>query len=937
VKSEHWERVAALFDEATKLGPAEREDLLSSLADDGLRNELRSLLDAHEGRGAFDELKEYVTGPGAEQLLQLQPGDEVGPYRILREIATGGMATVYLAEDLKHERQVAVKVLGPVLAAVLGAERFAHEIMTTARLQHPHILPLLDSGQAEGLPYYVMPYIEGETLRERLNRETQLGVEDAVRIAVEVADALDYAHRNEVVHRDIKPENILLHDGRPLVADFGIALAVTAAATGRTTEAGLLLGTPHYMSPEQATAQKDLTHRSDIYSLGCVLYEMLAGEPPHTGNSTQEIIRRIVTDEPRPISELRKSAPHNVAAATAKSLEKLPADRFASARGFARALEDPSFTTPVTRVDPRFGSPPARRHRLTAGLAMLAAVAVAAAAWGWLRVSGDAAPRPTVEFHLEPPAPGMYFGSGLALSPDGRRLVTEVLIEDGWALYQRDLDARDWQVVQGTGRATGPFFSPDGAWLAYFSSRERAIKKVPVGGGPSQTIVRAAWMGGASWGPDGTIVFQTKVDPSTASPPGLFRVSADGGELQRVTLADSTIPPIHGSPRWLPGGEVLLFKSGISPPFVWAVVPESGEAARLTAGMSPASDRSDRLTYVTLEGTLMVQSFDPGTLTLEGSPRPIAEGISIGMGGFAPYSVARDGSVAYLAPSERGTRLLLVDRQGASRAVFSPGIGSSIGAPRFSPTGDRIAFARDGDIWIYSLAQDAARRLSFEDGQAGDPAWSSDGRFVAYSVDGAGDESPASVYLRAADGTGEAEVIVTGEADLWEVDFAPGDTQVVVFSVDNIHTASVGGSGSGSGPVPLMETGAFLAHGTLSPDGRWLAYRSNESGVNEVYVRSYPDMGPATVISAGGGNAPAWSGDGSEIFYWSRGRMNVASVRIEGGTIAVVDRAELFHAGPFQQEWNRNFDVHPRGNQFVMVSRPENRIVWRVNALADRP
>src|SRR5487761_2656816 len=228
-------------------------------------------------------------------------------YRIERELGQGGMATVYLAEDLKHHRQVAIKVLKPELAAVLGADRFVQEITTTAQLQHPHILPLFDSGSADGFLYYVMPYVEGETLRSKLDRETQLGIDEAVKIAVEVADALDYAHRHGVVHRDIKPENILLHDGRPMVADFGIALALSAAAGGRMTETGLSLGTPHYMSPEQATAERTITNRSDIYSLASVLYEMLTGQPPHLGGSAQQIIMKIVTEQAAPVTQMRKS------------------------------------------------------------------------------------------------------------------------------------------------------------------------------------------------------------------------------------------------------------------------------------------------------------------------------------------------------------------------------------------------------------------------------------------------------------------------------------------------------------------------------------------------------------------------------------------------------------------------------------------------------
>jgi eukaryotic-like serine/threonine-protein kinase len=286
-------------------------------------------------------------------------------YRLERQLGQGGMATVYLAEDLKHHRPVAIKVLRPELAAVLGAERFVQEIQTTAALQHPHILPLFDSGQADGFLYYVMPYIEGETLRTRLDREKQLGIDEAVKITREVADALDYAHRHGVIHRDIKPENILLHDGRPMVADFGIALALSAAAGGRMTETGMSLGTPHYMSPEQATADRDITARSDIYSLASVLYEMLTGEPPHMGTSAQQIIMKIVTDTARPVTELRKSVPPNVAAAVAQALEKLPADRSRAPRPLPTRWRIAASRAPPGPVTPR-GSPAAcvaRSHR----------------------------------------------------------------------------------------------------------------------------------------------------------------------------------------------------------------------------------------------------------------------------------------------------------------------------------------------------------------------------------------------------------------------------------------------------------------------------------------------------------------------------------------------------------------------------------------------
>ena len=265
-----------------------------------------------------------------------------GHYHIERELGEGGMATVYLAHDLKHDRQVALKVLKPELASIVGGERFLAEITTTANLQHPHILPLHDSGDADGFLYYVMPYVEGESLRQRLDREHQLPVGEAVRIATSVAEALDYAHRQGVVHRDIKPANILLQDGMPVVSDFGIALAISSGGGHRLTETGLSLGTPHYMSPEQATGDANVRGTTDVYALGCVLYEMLAGEPPYTGSTPQAILGRIIAADAPSIRQERK-APANVDAAIRKALEKIPADRFESAGEMARALRDPLF------------------------------------------------------------------------------------------------------------------------------------------------------------------------------------------------------------------------------------------------------------------------------------------------------------------------------------------------------------------------------------------------------------------------------------------------------------------------------------------------------------------------------------------------------------------------------------------------------------------
>ncbi|HEU5357682.1 MAG TPA: protein kinase, partial [Gemmatimonadales bacterium] len=480
-------------------------------------------------------------------------------YRIERELGAGGMATVYLAQDVRHDRKVAVKVLRPELAAVIGAERFVVEIKTTAQLQHPHILPLFDSGEAEGFLYYVMPYVEGETLRDTLNRETQLGIDEAVRITVAVADALDYAHRHGVIHRDIKPENILLHDGRPMVADFGIALALSAAAGGRMTETGMSLGTPHYMSPEQATADKEITGRSDIYSLASMLYEMLTGNPPHTGASAQQIIMKIIAEPAQPVTAYRKSVPPNVAAAVARALEKLPADRFQTAKAFAEALGDPGFR--ATGADATVGASARRSRGAVAALGGAVVVLAALALWGWLRP----APLHPVRRYALGMAAGQAIRSGvigvnIAVSPDGSKLVyVGADTGQGTQLWLRDRDRLDATPIPGTAGATNPFFSPTGDRIAFSIGVQYDLRVVSVAGGPATTLATMGPQsaGGGTWSAAGYIYED--------SPGGLSRVPAAGGTPHLAVPLDSAAGEIgYAWPAALPNGRGLLFRRRLS-------------------------------------------------------------------------------------------------------------------------------------------------------------------------------------------------------------------------------------------------------------------------------------------------------------------------------------------------------------------------------------
>ena len=479
-----------------------------------------------------------------------------GRYRIDGELGKGGMATVFLADDLKHERKVALKVLEPELAAVVGAERFLAEIRTTANLQHPNILPLFDSGEADGLLFYVMPYVRGESLRDRLDRDQQLPVADAVRMVTSVAEALDYAHRQGVIHRDIKPANVLLQDGKPMVSDFGIALAVGSAGHDRLTETGLSLGTPSYMSPEQATGSRTIGARADVYALACVLYECLAGEPPFTASTPQAVLGRIVTGEAEPVSRHRPGVPANVESAITRGLEKVPADRFASAKDFAVALADAAF---------RYGSDemgPVGHARRTVLLASAVAALVVGVGLGWLMGRG-ALLQPDLRYGAFdlPLQVGQRVGSPVAISPDGTRLayVTEIDGGDRAELWIRDRSEPEATIVLERDLLETPVFSPDGervAVVAWDQDRVWRIVSLAVdgrdvatvlGGGSADRVLRGNNRMGLAWGEDGYLY--------TGSGAGLVRIPEGGGAPELVTRADTEAGEVgHYSPSALPAG-----------------------------------------------------------------------------------------------------------------------------------------------------------------------------------------------------------------------------------------------------------------------------------------------------------------------------------------------------------------------------------------------
>jgi tRNA A-37 threonylcarbamoyl transferase component Bud32 len=849
-----------------------------------------------------------------------------GRYRIEGDGASllgqGGMATVYLAHDVKHDRKVALKVLRPELAAVLGAERFLQEIKTTANLQHPHILPLHDSGEVDGTVFYVMPFVEGESLRDRLAREKQLPVEEAVRIAREVASALDYAHRHGVIHRDIKPENILLHDGQALVADFGIALAASSVGGSRMTETGMSLGTPHYMSPEQAMGEREITVRSDVYALGCVLYEMLTGEPPFTGPTAQAIVAKVMTAEPAGLTLQRKTVPPHVEAAVLTALEKLPADRFASAAEFSAALGNPGFVAKGAVVTAQVVS--RRRHSAVVVVAFVVLAGVAL--WGWFR-SPASAPRTVMRFEVVLPASEQLYEAPLPLmdiAPDGSGFVYVGMGPQGRRLYWRGFNRFANRPLVGTEDAENPFFSPDGAWVGY-RARNRMYKISMAGGAPQEIL---SWpFTGAEWGADGRIIFGGGGDST-----GLFEVSADGGTPKRITTVDAAKGELdHRSPCLLPGGRHAVFEvTTTSTTRIAAVDLANGAITYLTEGRYPSYAPSGHLVYMTRNGPRVI-GFDPKRLVVRGSESPVEPDGSPSGDPMSEVHVSANGTLAYLTRDANRRLMVEVDRLGRER-VLSPDL-RGYDSPRYSPDGKRLAVRiQDSEgfhIWIFDFARGTSLRLTF-DRSSYYPEWTPDGLRIAYpsTVDG-----ETGIWWKSAGGGGAAERFYDPPQAQWESSWSRSGRYVVIRQNDSVTGRDLWlVSLPDRKPTPLLVTPASEHSPALSPDGRYLAYVSNATGRAEVYVRTVPDSSGTWLVSESGGGEPRWSANGRELFY--RAGEAIMSVGFQAQPTVAFGKRDTVFAGAYVPNPNHsNFDVHPSGDRFVMVrmSEGERRAVIVMN------
>ena len=839
-----------------------------------------------------------------------------GRYAIERELGEGGMATVYLADDIKHERKVALKVLKPELAAVVGAERFLAEIKVTANLQHPNILPLHDSGEADSFLFYVMPYVEGDTLKDRLAREGQLPVNDAVAIAKDIAEALQAAHEQGVIHRDIKPGNVLISRGKPLISDFGIALALSSAGAGeRLTETGLSLGTPYYMSPEQATGDQAVGASTDTYALGCVLYEMLVGEPPYAGSSAQAVLGRIIAGKHISATEERPSVPANVDGAIRKALEKLPADRFVGAQDFGKALADPGFRH---GVEVATGTAAGRGQwtPLAISLGALALVFGVVAAWSFLRPQ---TPMPVERFESpfrdaqEPTGMG---GGDFALSPDGSMLVyrgpgEQSGVDQLWVRRWEDLDATP---IRGTDGGIQTSVSPDGQGVVF--NGENEIKVVSLGGGPVRTLTSGRW---PHWGPDGYVY-------ATVDSGFIVRVPSTGGPAEPVTQsAEGDVA--HVLNDVLPGAAGALLTVNLGDGFETRVLRLStGEMERLTGGWYVRYSPTGHIVYLTEDFVLMAARFDPEAMELIGSPVALWESVQ-------GFSISDTGKLFYTGV--RGTlgfgrySPVWVDREGASREI-DPGWLLEGQAQRFSlaiaPEGGRLVVSSAGpdgvDLWIKELDSGPLTRLTTVGGV--NATWSPDGQYLLFASNR--DDMNALWTIRA-DGSGDAQLVLDDERGIFEGEYSP-DGDWLVYRVDpptyvlgnpDVYAIRPGVDSVGT---PLLASEFLEWEATISPDGRWLAYTSDRGGRRDVYVLPFPDGSARYPVSTEGGRAPLWAKRGSELFFRNASN-ELVSARFSDsdGTFDVIERTTLFALDGYLSSTGgfRMYDVTTDGQSFVML------------------
>jgi Tol biopolymer transport system component/predicted Ser/Thr protein kinase len=854
---------------------------------------------------------------GRHNPMQLEPGSRLGPYEITARLGAGGMGEVFQALDTRLDRSVAIKILPDELAESAQFKlRFEREAKMISQLNHPNICTLYDVGEN----YLVMELLDGESLADRIAKGP-LPLTEALRYGIQIAEALDRAHRQGVIHRDLKPGNVMLTKSGAKLLDFGLAKAAVVDISHEdltqhralTTE-GTILGTFQYMAPEQLEGA-EAGGRTDIFALGCVLYEMVTGKRAFDGKTKTSLIAAIVSGVPRRVSEIQPLTPPGLEHVISRCLEKDPDDRWQSAHDIAEELKWINTAGSQAGLAAPLTMRRKTRERLAWSLLPVVALFAIAATWGLLKWR---APQPAaIESAITAP-PNMRVslenGAGV-IAPDGSMLV--LVTEDvqaNRALAVRPLNADAFRSLTGTEGASYPFWSPDSRRIAFFAGGRLRI--VDATGGAVQNLCDAPSGRGGSWGKDGTIVFA----PGAATP--LMKVAASGGVPQPATVLgkeDGT----HRWPWFLPDGKRFLFLgAGV---VQLGSLDSTTERRTLLKENTAAVYANGHLLYWK-ENIVIAHPFNVDKGLLEGDPMPLAEGVAA-FRNLGVFSASGNGALLFQpGVAESRTELMWVDRSGKELGAVAPkGLFYS---PHLSPDQRRVAVDlsddRGGDIWIYELARNVSSRLTYEAENATSPIWSADGKRVFYLVDEAG---AANIYQIPSGGTGAAELLLKDTRVKLPAD-ASRDGRWLVFTSLGAETGSdiYLNSLQEKTAKPWLATPFNEGCAQLSPDGKWIAYQSDESGQMEIYVRAFPDSEEKWLISSGGGEAPAWRRDGGEIYYVSAERkMMAVAVRLEpsfdAGPPVALFEAVLRPVG----RTSRQYDVSVDGTRFLLNRRADEQ------------
>jgi eukaryotic-like serine/threonine-protein kinase len=852
-------------------------------------------------------------------------GTIVSHYRILEKLGEGGMGIVYKAEDNRLKRTIALKFLPPhTLSSEEERERFTREAQAAASLNHPNIATVFAIDEHDGGRFIAMEYIRGENLSQKL-RSGPMKIPDALDIAIQIAEGLHAAHENGILHRDMKSANVMVTDkGQVKIMDFGLA---KLKGVSLLTRQGSTLGTVSYMSPEQARGEK-VDRRTDIWSLGVVLYEMLTGRLPFAGEFEQSIIYGIINSEPEPVTSVRSNVPMELDRILAKLMAKDPADRYQSAqeipvdlRAVKAALKGSSPGT--SRIAVPVETPRTVFRKSTNKLPWLLALFLAAVSgvttWGPWR-SHDTNPL-VGRFEVVLPKGDLLdivVYSSVAISPDGFRIVYRA----NGRLYLRNLDQFDPVALPGTEEAGTPFFSPDGNWVGFFSGGK--LKKISVNGGSPIELADALDNRGASWGADGTIAYS----PITTT--GIWLIPAAGGEPRRLTIPDSAKQErTHRSPSFLPDGKTVLFTVGVfdSPDYyeeatIEAVNVETGKRKVVMKGASTATYVATGHLVHSRGGVLYASAFDTDRLDVIGSPIPVLEGVDGDpTSGAVHYAISGNGTLAYIAGDVAGgpRSLSVIDLTGKSREL--PGPDQMYSEPRVSPDSKRVAVVlhsgKDSDVWIYDVARSTISRLTFG-GTNRTPTWSPDGKRIAYFT--SSPETNGKLHVRNTDGTGEARLLSQGLGRAYITSWSKDGSLLI------LDRSTTQGNQSDLWVLPLKDDAKpwpFLTsrydewQATLSPDGKWLSYMSNESGTYQVYVQPFPGRQGKWQISTEGGTEPRWSPDGKNLYYTNGQRMMVVPITTTRGFSAGKPRQLFDKYQALPVDSGISYDVLPDGSGFV--------------------